>query len=263
VKHLVATVRKRRLVFELARNDFRARYTGSLMGTGWAFAQPILTILMYLFVYRVAFRGSPSLDGVPFVTWMIVGITPWFFFSEAVATSTTAFTEYSYLVKKIPFDIAIVPSIKVVSSALIHSIVWLIVVGIVFVSGIAPHLAWLQVVYYFVALFALVSGIGLFSSSITPFFRDTSHVVAVALQFLFWLTPIGWSIENAPAGFGNVLQYNPMFYIVEGMRDALLHDLPFWHRPLLLGTFWATVLVLHLVSYGLFRRLRPHIADVL
>ncbi len=263
MQHLVATVRKRRLVFELARNDFRARYTGSLVGTGWAFAQPILTILMYLFVYRVAFRGSPQLDGIPFVVWMIVGITPWFFFAEGVATTTTAFTEYSYLVKKIPFDLAIVPSIKVVSSALIHALVWCIVVAIVAISGITPHLAWLQVPYYFFALFALVSGLGLLSASITPFFRDTSHIVAVVLQFLFWLTPIGWSIQTAPEGFASVLQYNPVFYIVEGMRDALLRNEPFWHRPVLLATFWGFVVLLHLVSYGLFRRLRPHIADVL
>lgn len=263
MQHILATVRKRRLVFELARNDFRARYTGSLMGTGWAFAQPILTILMYLFVYRVAFRGAAAPDGVPFVIWMVVGITPWFFFAEATATSTTAFTEYSFLVKKIPFDLAIVPSIKVMSSALIHAVVWLIVVVIVAASGFAPALAWLQVFYYFIALAALVSGIGLVTASITPFFRDTSHVIGVALQFMFWLTPIGWSISNVPGPYDRVLKLNPVYYVVEGLRDALLHDRGFWSRPLLSGYFWGFVLACHLVSNALFRRLRPHIADVL
>ncbi len=263
MQHILATVRKRRLVFELARNDFRARYTGSLMGTGWAFAQPILTILMYLFVYRVAFRGAAAPDGVPFVIWMVVGITPWFFFAEATATSTTAFTEYSFLVKKIPFDLAIVPSIKVMSSALIHAVVWLIVVVIVAASGFAPALAWLQVFYYFIALAALVSGIGLLTASITPFFRDTSHVIGVALQFMFWLTPIGWSIANVPAPYDRILKLNPVYYVVEGLRDALLHDRTFWSRPALSGYFWGFVIVCHLVANALFRRLRPHIADVL
>lgn len=261
--HILATFRKRRLVLELARNDFRARYTGSLMGTGWAFAQPILTILMYLFVYRVAFRGAAAPDGVPFVVWMIVGITPWFFFSEATATSTTAFTEYSFLVKKIPFDIAIVPSIKVASSALIHVFVWFIVLGIVVLSGFSPTLAWLQVAYYFVALVMLVSGIGLLTASITPFFRDTSHVIGVVLQFLFWLTPIGWSIGNVPPPYAKALELNPIYYIVEGLRDCLLHDRTFWSKPELTAYFWALVLLTHLLSNALFRRLRTHIADVL
>lgn len=263
MQHILATFRKRRLVFELARNDFRARYTGSLMGTGWAFAQPILTILMYLFVYRVAFKGGATPDGVPFVIWMIVGITPWFFFAEATATSTTAFTEYSFLVKKIPFDIAIVPSIKIASSALIHAFVWLIVLLIVAFSGFRPTLAWFQVFYYFAALAALVSGIGLLTASITPFFRDTSHVIGVALQFMFWLTPIGWSVANAPPPYDRILELNPVYYIVEGLRDALLHDRAFWSRPMLTGYFWGLVVVIHLVSNLFFRRLRPHIADVL
>ncbi len=263
MNHVLKAIQKRTLVLSLARNDFRARYTGSLMGTGWAFAQPILTILMYLFVYRIAFKGAAMADGVPFVVWMIVGITPWFFFAEATATSTTAFTEYTFLVKKIPFDIEVVPSIKIASSALIHAFVWLIMVAIVFFSGFSPSLAWLQVVYYFVALALLVSGLGLLTASITPFFRDTSHVIGVVLQFMFWLTPIGWSIANVPAPYDKVLQANPVYYIVEGMRDALLHGRAFWSRPILTLYFWSVVIFLHLVSNALFRRLRPHIADVL
>lgn len=261
--HVLKAIDKRALVLALARNDFRARYTGSLMGTGWAFAQPLLTILMYLFVYRVAFQGAAMNDGVPFWVWMIVGITPWFFFAEATATSTTALLDYSFLVKKIPFDIEVVPSIKVVSSALIHAIVWAVVVAIVFFSGVPVSIAWLQVFYYFVALVLLVSGLGLLTASITPFFRDTSHVVGVALQFLFWLTPIGWSVTNLPAPWDKVLAANPVFYIVEGMRDALLHGRAFWSRPILTLYFWGVVILLHVVANFLFRRLRPHIADVL
>ncbi len=263
MQHLIATVRKRRLVLDLARNDFRARYIGSLLGGIWAFANPVFTFLMYLFVYRVAFRGAAATDGVPAVLWLIVGITPWFFFAEGLLTTTNAFTEYAFLVKKVPFDISIIPSIKLASSAFVHVVVWIIVMGIVIASGYTPTLAWLQVVYYFAALALLISGLGLLSASITPFFRDTTHVIGASLQFVFWLTPIGWSISNVPAAWGRVLELNPLYYIIEGLRDALLHGRPFWYRSTLSGYFWCFVLCLHVMGGMLFRRLRPHIADVL
>lgn len=267
MQHLIATVRKRRLVFDLARNDFRARYIGSLLGGIWAFANPLLTFLMYLFVYRVAFRGAAAPDGVPFALWLIVGITPWFFFAEGLVTSTSSFIDYAFLVKKVPFDISIIPSIKLTSSAFVHLVVWLIVMGIVIASGYPPSLAWLQAIYYFIALAFLISGLGLLSASVTPFYRDASHIVGASLQFLFWLTPIGWSIANArdvlPPVWAHVLELNPLYYIVEGLRDTLLHGRPFWYRATLAGYFWAFVLCLHMMGGMLFRRLRPHIADVL
>lgn len=263
LQHLIATVRKRRLVLDLARNDFRARYIGSLLGGIWAFANPVFTFLMYLFVYRVAFKGASATDGVPAVLWLIIGITPWFFFAEGLLTTTNAFTEYSFLVKKVPFDVSIIPSIKLASSAFVHVIVWIIVMGIVAASGYLPTLAWIQVVYYFLALALLISGVGFFTACITPFFRDTIHVIGASLQFVFWLTPIGWSTSNLPPFWGHVLELNPLFYIIQGLRDALLHGRPFWYRAELTGYFWGFILALHLAAGMLFRRLRPHIADVL
>src|SRR5438105_7474192 len=129
----VTIPRPRGLIFELARNDFRARYTGSLLGATWAFVQPVMTIGLYLFIYQVGFRSAPPAE-VPFVLWLVVGIAPWFFFGDALVGSTSSLLEYSFLVKKVVFDVTAVPTIKVLSSAFIHAIVWSIVVLIVLVT---------------------------------------------------------------------------------------------------------------------------------
>ena len=76
---------------------------GDLLGATWAFVQPVLTILLYLFIYQVGFRAPPP-SGVPFVVWLIVGMAPWFYFVEALSTTTIAFLEYGFLVKKVLFD---------------------------------------------------------------------------------------------------------------------------------------------------------------
>lgn len=262
IQHALATIRQRGLILELARNDFRARYTGSLLGALWAFAQPVLTILLYLFIYKVGFKaGAPQ--GVPFVLWLIVGMVPWFFFTDALVAVTSSLVEYSFLVKKIVFEVSILPTIKAVSAALIHLVVWALVLVILAFSGFTPTLSWLQVPYYFFAAYALVTGLGLVAAAVTPFFRDLAQIVPVTLQFLFWLTPILWSINQAPPRIAKILQFNPVYYVVEGLRDALLLGKPLWSNPLLTLYFWAFVLIVNVLGLSLFRRLRPHFADVL
>lgn len=262
IEHALATYRQRALIFELARNDFRARYTGSLLGVTWAFAQPVLTIVLYLFIYQVGFRSQPPGEA-PFVLWLIVGLAPWFFFIDALSGATSALVEYSFLVKKIVFEVTILPTIKLVSAAFIHLVVWAVVLVILSATGYPPRLAWLQVPYYFLATYALVNGIALFTAAVTPFFRDMIQVVVVGVQFAFWLTPILWPIANAPPRLARVLELNPVHYVIQGMREALLLGKPLWAHPVLTVWFWALVLIMNLVGLALFRRLRPHLPDVL
>ena len=72
--------KNRRLVAKLAKNDFKTRYAGSYLGIVWAFIQPVITILVYWFVFSVGFRSGTGDLGVPFVLYLVAGIVPWFFF---------------------------------------------------------------------------------------------------------------------------------------------------------------------------------------
>ena len=74
--------KNRKLVFSLAKNDFKTKYAGSYFGTIWAFIQPIVTICVYWFVFGLALRNGSD-KGVPFVLWLIAGLIPWFFFPDS------------------------------------------------------------------------------------------------------------------------------------------------------------------------------------
>ena len=80
--------KNRRLVKKLAKNDFKMKYAGSYFGTIWAFIQPIVTILVYYFVFGVAMRGGSAIQVAgkefPFVLYLVAGIIPWFFFQEGL-----------------------------------------------------------------------------------------------------------------------------------------------------------------------------------
>ena len=98
----------RTLIFQLAKNDFKKKYAGSYLGIVWAFVQPVVTVMVYWFVFGMIRSSSPR--PVPFVLWLIAGLIPWFFFQDGLINGTNALLEYNYLVKKVVFRIDILPN---------------------------------------------------------------------------------------------------------------------------------------------------------
>lgn len=88
------------MIYKLAKNDFKTKYAGSYLGIIWAFIQPVITVLVYWFVFEVGFRGGSDSLPVPFVLYLVAGIIPWFFFQDGLTGGTNSLLEYSYLVKK-------------------------------------------------------------------------------------------------------------------------------------------------------------------
>ena len=85
-------IQNRTLVGNLAKNDFKTRFAGSYLGIVWAFVQPIVTVVVYWFVFSVGLRsGRPC--GHPFILRLMAGLVPWFFFSEALNGGTNALIE--------------------------------------------------------------------------------------------------------------------------------------------------------------------------
>ena len=109
----------RRLIWKLAKNDFKTRYAGSYFGVVWAMVQPVVIVLVYWFVFSVGLRAGNVMD-YPFVLYLISGIVPWFFFQDALNGGTNALIEYNYLVKKVVFKISVLPIVKIISALYVH-----------------------------------------------------------------------------------------------------------------------------------------------
>ncbi len=249
------------MVSELAKADFKKRFAGSYFGILWMFVQPLVTIVIYYLVFTLLRDGSN--DKYPFILWLVAGLVPWFFFSEAVQLATGSLYEYSYLVKKVVFNISILPVIKIVSALFIHLIFLLIMVAFYLIMGYFPTVYWLQILYYSFSMLVLIMAAGYLASSINVFFRDMTQIVGIILQFGIWVTPIMWEYQLVGGWVLRLLKLNPMFYIVQGYRDSLLDQVWFWQRPGETACFWVITLLLFWLGTSVFQRLRPHFADVL
>ncbi len=253
---------KRRLIFDLSRADFKKRFVGSYFGLLWIFVQPVVTILIYYCVFQLALRTTPHDGEFPYVVWLIPGIIPWFYFSEALNHAVRCLEDYSYLVKKVVFKVSILPLIKIVSCGFVHAIYLLIMLAALLLLGASPSVYWLQIVYYSICMIVLITAISMFTSAVQVFFKDMSQIVAIVLQLGMWVTPIMWEYQRA-GRFLWILKCNPMYYIVEGYRDSILYHRGFFTHPVMTLYFWAVTLVLLVFGTLIFKKCKPHFADVL
>ncbi len=259
-------INKRKLIWDLAKADFRKRFVGSYFGVVWMFVQPMVTVLIYFFVFQMGFKSVPPVPGVPYVLWLVPGIVPWFFYSEALNTITGCLQEYNYLVKKVVFQVEILPVIKLLSAMLVHGFFIIIMLIMFGCYRRMPLVTWIQIFYYTFAAAMLALAFGYLTSAIHVFFKDMAQIVGIALQFGMWLTPIMYHeslfTEKAPWAI-NLLKLNPFYYIVAGYRDSMLTGNWFWERPTLTVYFWGVTVVIGALGLKVFKRLRPHFSDVL
>ncbi len=250
------------LIVSLAWNDFRTKYAGSVFGMLWAFAYPIVTVLMYWFVFQVAL-GSGPVNGHPFALWLVAGLVPWMFFQDAMNFGTDALRSYSYLVKKISFNISILPAVRVISAFFVHAAFLLISLILFTGMGMFPGVHILQVLYYSFCTILLSLGMVFLCSAVAVFFKDITQLIMIILQVGTWATPTLWQLARIPAQYPWIFRLNPMNYIVQGYRSALLDHRWFWEEPMYTLYFWVFTIVMYVIGVSVFQRLKPHFADVL
>lgn len=255
-----------KLILFLSKDDIRKRYAGSALGIAWAFIQPCVTILIYWFVFQVGLRSTApgNYGDMPYIVWIMCGLIPWFFFSDGLNAVTNVFIEYSYLVKKVVFDVEVLPIIKVISCLFVHIFFIFLLLAVMALFGYFPTWSFIQIIYYVICSIALILSLGYITSSLAVFYRDLGQFVQVFLQAGMWLTPILWAFETIQGfSFSFLFKLNPMFYIVEGYRSALLEHQWFFEHPVLTVYFWGFILIMTLLARFITKRMRPHFADVL
>ena len=258
----------RKLIWKLSKNDFKTRFAGSYLGIFWAFVQPVVTIVVYWLVFDKGLNVGSTLSrtgiSVPFVLWLTAGLVPWFYFQEAIMNGTNALIEYNYLVKKVVFKISILPIIKIMSALFVHIFFVVFVIILFACYGYYPDLYTLQVIYYSFCMFMLVLAICYTTCSVVIFFRDLSQIISILLQVGTWATPIMWQISIIHNRWLLLFfQLNPMYYVVNGYREALIEKSWFFENVYMTIYFWGFVAVIFAIGALIFKRLKVHFADVL
>lgn len=252
-------MKRLKLVFTLGFSDFKARYAGTVLGGLWAFALPIVTVLLYLFVYTVAI-GADMVQGVPYVLYLICGAAPWFFVAEAWTGMTAVYHDYAYLIKKVQFPREVLPGVRLVAALLVHLFFVALVFVVTWCFGISPRMENLSLLYFIFSAVVFSYAAGGLLAVLCGVVRDIAQVLGILLQLGFWVLPIFWSGSALSGGIRMLVYANPLCYLVEGYRTAFLGG------NMQLGYtmyFWLVTLFLFGLQIWLSRKILPQLPDIL
>lgn len=239
------------------------RYSGSLLGFGWALVKPSVFIAVYWFAVAIGIRGGRSMGEIPYILWLIPGIVPWFFISDSFTTGGTAIRNNSHLVTKIVYPVPTIPVSEVLSLFYPHVMMLGITTAIFLFSGWGVSIYYIQIVYYLFATLAFCIVVATLLSALTAVSRDIGHMVKSTIQMFFWLTPILWSADRLHGTLQLIIKTNPIAYIVQGYRNCFINETWFFEQWEYTLYFWAFMLVLTLLTSFLYARLQREFADVL
>ncbi|MEZ5558725.1 MAG: ABC transporter permease [Pseudomonadales bacterium] len=251
----------RRVLIDLAVRDYQRQYQGTYLGFVWMFLQPLLFIAVLYMIFTVGFRAQRTVD-MPFGLYLVCGMISWNYISGNLGAITGIVRAHAYLVKKVDVDLSVLPAVKLLSSLLPHLFLIGFAIGVAWWQGYEPAWYTLQVFYYLGASMVLLTGLGWISCSTSLFVRDVSNIVTVVTQFGFWLTPVFWNIRMIPDQYHWLIKLNPAVYVVTGYRDSIVAGIPLWDRWAEGAYFWSLALAICFIGHRVFKRLRPHFAEV-
>lgn len=255
--------RWRGFIAETVRRDISSRYAGASLGAIWHFIQPLTQILIYTLVFSEVMRarlpGNP--DAMAYGIFLCAGILPWQLFSEILGRSSGMFVDNATFIKKSSFPRICVP-ISVLLSSLVHfTIITAIFLVLLALTGRFPGLVLLSGVPLLLLLMAMAASAGLLAGTLNVFLRDVGQVLAILLQFLFWLTPIVWPIQTVPADWHSWFSLNPLFGIMQGFQRIFIEGRqPDW---LALGPACLATTLLAVLALIYFRRFSGELTDEL
>ena len=256
---------RRDLILQLTMREITGRYRSSSLGVVWSLITPLVTLLLYTFVFGVVFKarwpGTANENLAEYGLLLFAGITAFSIFSESVTRAPGLITGSPNYVKKVVFPLEVLP-VSVVGSALFHMLIstGLLVVGAWFLLGTLSATLWLLPVVL-LPLACLSLGLAWILASLGVYLRDIGHTVGLVTQVLFFTTPIFYAVETVPDRYRWVMAINPLTPLVENMRRvSVLGMFPDWPS---LAISMAIGLVVLCVGHAWFGVTKRGFADVL
>jgi len=249
----------RDLLYTLTLFRLVIRYKQSVLGWIWAILQPLLTMMVYTFVFsRVANIKS---EGMPYTLFVFSGLLPWLFFSSAVSNAISGLVGYSHLLTKLHFPREIIPLSYVLASLVDFGIACIILSGLMVCYRVPISWKILDALPVIVILVGFTSAIALFLSSIQVRIRDIAVVLPVLLQVGVFVTPVVYSINAVPARFHHLYLLNPIASLIENFRRVVL--LGVGPDISMLVSSGAITLCCLFLAYGFFKATEATMADVI
>ena len=251
------------LIWLFTKRSFVLTYKQTVLGPAWIFLNPILTSIIYTFVFGGI--AGMSTDGLPQILFYLSGNAVWSFFSSCITTNATTFTGNANVFGKVYFPRLTTPISNVLSAIIrfgIQMILVLVVLAYYVIKGeVHPNWeAWLLLPVVLLNLGMMGLGIGILISSMTTKYRDLTVLVGFGVSLWMYLTPVIYPLSQMGEGtFRTILLVNPVTAPTEIFRYAVLGQGTI--VPEYVALSWGITILVTLLGIMVFNRVEKTFMD--
>ncbi len=217
-------LKSRSVLWLLVRRELRSRYAGSILGSSWNIIHPLFLIGIYILVFSSVMGKASGGTRGGYVVHLCAGLIPWLVFSEIVQRCTGILAENANFLKKLALPHEVLHLSVFFHSLIIHSISTIALIGLLWVFGVPLRLDVLLAFPLLVGIGLVATGLGMVLSALNLLLRDIGQITTIALQMLFWLTPIVYVPEILPGGRDGrvfaVLSHSPILGFVAATQTV-------------------------------------------
>ncbi len=211
----------RHLITMYVKRDIVTFYKQTILGPLWFVIQPVLTTIMFMFVFGNL--AGISTNGIPQPLFYFAGIIIWSYFSDCLTRNSKIFIDNQNVFGKVYFPRLVVP-ISITLSNLVRFFIQLIIFLIIYFyyfftsSGITPN----AYIFLFPMLIIMTAGLslgfGIIFSSLTTKYRDLTFLLQFGVQLWMFITPVIYPLSNISSDKQWMIQLNPMTSIIETFK---------------------------------------------
>jgi ABC-2 type transport system permease protein len=267
------------LTYNIARNEFKLRFFGSMLGYLWQLVRPLLFFaVLYVFFTLVAdVSAGQGPSGQYYGAQLLGSIVLFTFFSEATAAAVRCVVDRENLVRKIHFPRLVIPISVVLLASFNFGLNLIVVLAFALIEGVHPMLSWLELPLIVAMLVVFCTGLAMLLAALFVKFRDIQPIWEVLQQVIFYSSPViipvtkimsFISAEGLSRVWLHLYMLNPLAVIFQQFRHAMItHATPSAGQVLgswsaLLGPL-AIVVGTFVIGFWVFNRSAPKIAEEL
>lgn len=206
------------LIRQFVIRDFKTKYKRSVLGIFWSFLNPLLMMVVQYFVFSEIFKS----DIVNYPVYLLIGITSFNFFSEAINTSLNSILSNSGLITKVYIPLYVFPLSKLLSAIINYGISLIPVFIACFITRIEFKPTAFLAFFFIFCLTVFSYGLGLMLAASMVFFRDTQFLWGVFSLIWIHATPIFYPESIIPQQYKFIHYANPLYYYVTGIRSCVM-----------------------------------------
>lgn len=257
------------LVRRLSIYDVKSKNQNNYLGMVWEILTPVISILIYWFVFGTLRQRAPIEMGnmeVPFFFWLFIGFVVWtFFYQASIEASKSIYTRLKML-SKMNFPLSVIPNIPIFSKFYTHIIMLTIALIVFQFAGYYVSLYMIQVLYFIIGTYILIYAFALITSTLSTLIRDVHLLLNSLLRMLLYLSGVLWPLSIL-ADFPTlmtIMKLNPLVYLIEGYRAAFFgtewYFVTHWEYTLY---FWGVIIVMLFIGSVLHVKFRRNFIDYL